>query len=108
VSFTTIEKNAVEGSKDWRVLDFKTGDLENPFELLAVKLSAMLPVAMQHQRPSELAERLQNKPEWIGILAEQVLAGSPAWAELLLFVDQFQELFTPSVKESYYSPEVPI
>jgi formylglycine-generating enzyme required for sulfatase activity len=101
-----LKKNAVEGSKDWRVLDFKTGDRENPFELLEVKLSEMLPVAMQPQRPSELAERLQNKPEWIGILAEQVLAGSPAWAELLLFVDQFQELFTPSVKESYCSPFV--
>ena len=60
----------------------------------------MLPVAMQHQRPSELAERLQNMPEWIGILAEQVLAGSPAWAELLLFVDQFQELLKSSTRQS--------
>jgi hypothetical protein len=101
-----LKKNAVAGSKDWRVLDFTTGDLKNPFELLAVELNKMLPVAMQHQRPWELAERLQNQPEWIGILAEQVLAGSPAWAELLLFVDQFQELFTPSVTESCCSPFV--
>jgi hypothetical protein len=101
-----LNKNAVAGSKDWRVLDFKTGDLENPFELLAEKLNEMLPGAMQNQRSSELAERLQNEPEWIGILAEQVLAGSPPWAELLLFVDQFQDLFTPSVKESYCSPFV--
>jgi hypothetical protein len=101
-----LTNNAVAGSKDWRVLDFKAGDLENPFELLAVKLHEVLPGAMQHQRASELAERLQNEPEWIGILAEQVLAGSPPWAELLLFVDQFQELFTPSVKESYCPPFV--
>ena len=101
-----LKNNAVAGSKDWRVLDFTTGDLENPFELLAVKLNEMLPGAMQHQRPRELAERLQNEPEWIGILAEQVHAGSPAWAELLLFVDQFQDLFTPSVTESCCAPFV--
>jgi hypothetical protein len=99
-----LKKNAIEGSKDWRVLDFKPGALENPFELLAVKLNEMLPAAMQHQWPRELAARLQNRAEWIGILAEQVLAGSPEWAELLLFVDQFEELFTPSVEESYRSP----
>jgi formylglycine-generating enzyme required for sulfatase activity len=101
-----LKKNAVEGSKDWRVLDFKLEALENPFEMLAVKLSEMLPADMQNQRPSELAARLQSMPEQIGTLAAQVLAGLPEWAELLLFVDQFEELFTPSVKESYRSPFV--
>jgi hypothetical protein len=101
-----LKKNALEGSKDWRVLDFKPGDLENPFELLAVKLSQMLPADIQKQRPSDLAVRLQSRPARIGTLASQVLADSPARAELLLFVDQFEELFTPSVNESYRAPFV--
>jgi hypothetical protein len=97
-----LKENAIEGSKDWRVLSFRPGDLtENPFELLALKLCEMLPANMQRP-PRELATRLQLVPEQIAILAEQVLEGYPKWAELLLFVDQLEELFT-LVKESYRS-----
>lgn len=81
-----LEANAIAsdytGSKDWRWLRFTPGD--NPFLALA-------------------DDRLEENPENIVRLADEMLADRPPWAELLLFIDQFEELLTLTA-EKYRVP----
>ena len=46
------------------------------------------------QRPIEIAAELATKPEIVSDLFWRVLEGHPEWSQLLLFIDQFEELFT--------------
>ncbi len=103
--------NAVEGSKDWLLpgvapaagagerkqwvgLRFTPGELsDNPFEALAAKLAPFLG-EQEARTPRRLAERLDADPASIEALADKALANRPLWAEALLFIDQFEELFT--------------
>lgn len=100
-----LRANAVEGSKDWLLpawntevkqwtgLRFTPGEAgDNPFTALALRLIPCL------EPPAEsapaLAQRLAEQPARIGEYVNAALAGRPAWAEILFFVDQFEELFT--------------
>jgi formylglycine-generating enzyme required for sulfatase activity len=46
----------------------------------------------------DLAEELEKSPESIRKYVDQSLAGLSAYAKLVLFIDQFEELFTKSAK----------
>ena len=46
------------------------------------------------RRVRDVAEALQENPAVLEELTELTLAEYPEWAELLLFIDQFEELFT--------------
>jgi len=112
--------NAIEGAKDWLVprmaageadarkhwagLRFTPGELgDNPFQALAVKLTPLLP---EHATtPRRVAERLEGDPARLVQLIDAALAGRPSWAEALLFIDQFEELFTV-VAERHQAPFV--
>jgi formylglycine-generating enzyme required for sulfatase activity/energy-coupling factor transporter ATP-binding protein EcfA2 len=110
--------NAVEGSKDWlipRVVDgtsaersqwvglrFTPGELgDDPFLALAAKLSPMLP---GDDRPIPVvAKRLESDAAAFSELAAASLENRPAWSEAVMFVDQFEELFS-IVAERHRAP----
>ncbi len=97
-----LKDNAIPGSRDWRSVRFTPGELgENPFVALAAGFKAVF--ARHNRTPREEAERLvadlKVLDEWLAWLLE----GASDWAELVLFVDQFEELFTV-VKPSYRAP----
>ena len=89
-----LEADALPGSKDWPWLEFTPGGVKgDPYPILAARLEPLL----KHHglRVSEITETLETERGYGLIeLAEQVLSNLPAPAELLLFVDQFEELFT--------------
>ncbi|MGB7990722.1 MAG: SUMF1/EgtB/PvdO family nonheme iron enzyme [Candidatus Methylophosphatis roskildensis] len=103
-----LKANAIEGAKDWLLpcvvpaaasgrkqwvgLRFTPGELgDDPFLALATKLEPMLPEAIA---PGSLARQLAREPACIVRHAAQALAKAPAWAELMVFMDQFEELLT--------------
>jgi hypothetical protein len=112
-----LKANAIEGSKDsvlpwvqpsavgkgqeWVGLRFTPAEIsDNPFQALAVRLAPLV----QYQ-PRALCERLEAAPQALADALESLLAERPSWAEVLLFVDQFEELFT-RVKPHYRAPFV--
>ncbi|NLF78373.1 MAG: SUMF1/EgtB/PvdO family nonheme iron enzyme [Chloroflexi bacterium] len=103
--------NAVPGSKDWQVVTFTPGGASgNPFRALAEALvstfPALIPSPLEAKRlKDEFVAALQADPASLVDTCAAVLAGQPEWAEVLLFVDQFEELFTV-VDDSLRTPFV--
>jgi hypothetical protein len=92
-----LNANAIPGSKDWYILRFTPG--ENPFEELAEALIKGIPTLTGDpieyaERKHKLAHNLRDQPSALAEICEVALADAPEWAEVLLFVDQFEELFT--------------
>ncbi len=87
-----LQANAIAGSQDWPWLEFTPGGAEgDPYPILTARLEPWL----KGCRSSEIIKRLRAEQGYGLIeLAEQILTGHPAQAGLLLFVDQFEELFT--------------
>ena len=76
----------------------------DPFLALAVELEHAFPKA--GWKPPELARRLETaKADVLTRVADAALTEHPAFAELVLFVDQFEELFTLA-PERYRAPFV--
>jgi energy-coupling factor transporter ATP-binding protein EcfA2 len=88
-----LKENAVVGSKDWYVIKFTPGEVsDDPFVALAIQL---LPLTEKHKfRPRELVEKLHNSPSSIIEICDSILDSAPPWAKMVLFIDQFEELFT--------------
>jgi hypothetical protein len=84
---------AIAGSQDWVCTRFTPGELgDNPFLALATSLK---PTLDRHGKaPRAVAAELQNKSDALDRWVTRVLKGRPDWAELVLFIDQFEELFT--------------
>ena len=68
---------------------------DNPFLPLAQALKDRFPAAGWHA--ARLAQRLRDRPADIAGVAAQGLDGSAVGTRLLLFVDQFEELFAQKV-----------
>ncbi len=79
---------------------------DNPFRALALALSPLLPEGSPDADADSMAARLAAEPGWIETLAGRLLAGKLAHAELLLFADQFEELFTARVDQKHRAPFV--
>ncbi len=96
---------AIVGSQDWTWVRFTPGEVgDNPFIALALVFKDDL--QQQGQQPRDVADRLEkNSVTTLTELRDLALAGKPAWAELLLFLDQFEELFT-LVAPRYVGPFV--
>lgn len=88
--------NAIEGSKDWLWVRFTPGQLgDDPFLPLADAVLKQFPnVRKDWTRPRDLAEALARNAEALDKLAALIFEDADPWVELLLFVDQFEELFT--------------
>jgi hypothetical protein len=89
-----LQANAITGSQDWPWLEFTPGGADGDlYSILAARLEPLL--QSQGWRIPEILKTLRAKQGYGLIkLAEKVLARRPDHAELLLFVDQFEELFT--------------
>ena len=89
-----LQANAIAGSQDWPWLEFTPGGAEgDPYPILAARLEPLL--QSQGWRGPEILKTLRAEHGYgLSELAEQVLANRPSQTELLLFVDQFEELFT--------------
>ncbi len=97
-----LKDNAIPGSRDWVPVRLTPGELgENPFIALASRFRPEL--AKQNRQVRDAAVRLETDPDTLGELVALLLEGRPEWSELLLFVDQFEELFTV-VGERYREP----
>ena len=100
-----LAAGAIPGSAHWvqvRCTPAEQGD--DPFRALALALVAHLPPGTQPA--ADLAERLVREPRYIDDLAGQALAGRPESARLLVFIDQFEELFTARIQETLRAPFV--
>jgi len=100
-----LQANAIAGSQDWPWLEFTPGGAEgDPYPTLTARLEPLL--RSQGLREPEIVKTLRGEQGYgLSELAEKVLAHRPAQAELLLFVDQFEELFTLT-KEALRQPFV--
>jgi formylglycine-generating enzyme required for sulfatase activity len=91
-----LRKGAIPGSQDWSCARFTpggSGNPPNPFLALANAFDSAL--HGRGRRPSEVAEDLEEDPEkGLHALAGRALESRPDWAEILLFIDQFEELLT--------------
>jgi hypothetical protein len=101
-----LQDNAVPGSENW-VLDIRfTPAQVGDNALMALASQLALKLEKQNIQPRELAAELAIHPGQLNEVVEFLLQGRPHWAELLLFMDQFEELFTlvaPSHQESFIS-----
>ena len=100
-----LAAGAIPSSQSWIQLRFTPAELgDNPFRNLVLALLPHLPVS---QRTADgIAQALEREPAGIVTLAAEILADRPADAQLLLFGDQFEELFTARVQEAYQQPFV--
>lgn len=109
-----LEANAINnedtGSKDWIIATLTPGNDETPIHGLVQALLDSLPALQDEDRESllvKLVSNLQNpdggkasealvniKPASILELVNKALLSEKDWVELLIFVDQFEELFT--------------
>ena len=82
--------NAIPGSKDWLWRRFTPGEVgDNPFGALAMQLA---PLTGHSAR--DITAKLTADPGAPCAICEKALEDKPDWAELVLFIDQFEELFT--------------
>lgn len=85
-----LQANVLNGSRDWFMLRCTPGEVgDNPFMALAVQCVPYL----KHEA-RDLAADLAGEPSLITNFVAEMLEGQEDWVELLLFIDQFEELFT--------------
>jgi formylglycine-generating enzyme required for sulfatase activity len=94
-----LQANAIEGSKDWIVVSFTPGVLTSgdPVEALVIALTRNLQSAAPARNWTNM---IHEQPDSLYMLIDQALADRPPWAEVLFFIDQFEELFS-LVKPGY-------
>lgn len=108
-----LRANAISGdkvgSKDWYIVQFTPGQRRNPFESLTEALMNNVPAlasddAIEYpDRMERLTESLMQRPDRLVKTIGQALKQDKRWAEVLVFIDQFEELFT-LVDSQYVDP----
>ncbi len=79
------------GSRFWQAVRFTPGEVgTNPLMALAVALKPLV----GDRPPREIAEALAANPAALEPLLAPFFAEASEWAEVLFFLDQFEELFT--------------
>jgi hypothetical protein len=98
-----LAAGAVSGSQTWVQVRFTPAELgDNPFRNLGLALLPHLPGSQR--TADDIALALEREPSFIASLAAAILADRPAEARLVLFGDQFEELFTARIRETYLQP----
>jgi hypothetical protein len=89
-----LQADVIAGGRDWPWLEFTPGGAEgDPYSTLTARLELLL--RLHGLREAEIVKTLRAEHGYGLIeLAEQAMSHSLAHAELLLFIDQFEELFT--------------
>ena len=95
-----LKAGAILGSRRWCYLRFTPAERgNNPFEALAYAIEQQ--IADDGMRASDLAQSFYASPDALSDKLPELLAERPENAELLIFIDQFEELFSVSVDEQY-------
>lgn len=95
-----------KGSKDWLLPDvikqgdqlqwtglrINPGDSDSPFNALAQQLQPML--INDNRTIDELTTQIRQEPKALSQLLSSLLEGKPHWVAILIYIDQFEELFT--------------
>jgi len=98
-----LHNGAFPGSADWVIVRFTPAERgSDPFVNLTRKLAAQLPNASES--PEALSDRLRTHPTELTALAGRALQAKPRNAGLLLFGDQFEELFSARVEDRHRQP----
>ena len=98
-----LHGGAFPGSADWVTKRFTPAERgSDPFLNLMRRLAPTL--ASPSTLLETIADTLRTHPSEINALAGQVLQGKSANAELLLFADQFEEIFSARVEERHRGP----
>lgn len=106
-----LEANAINsettGSKDWKIVQFTPGQSEHPFAALfdgIVKtFEGVRPSPFELRRvKNQFVQDVTADPMTVCDTLTAALDSikAPAWAEVLLFIDQFEELFTLAKPET--------
>ncbi len=89
------------GSADWRFARFTPDEADNPLEALFHALTkafpehAVSPFMIEQEKDAFISSITKNPKALISICDALVAeAKAPQWTEILLFIDQFEELFT--------------
>ncbi|UCD77205.1 MAG: SUMF1/EgtB/PvdO family nonheme iron enzyme [Desulfobacterales bacterium] len=99
-----LKNNAIHGSKDWVSVRFTPGEVgDNPFMALANGFKLI--IEGHGRRPRDLAQDLEADSDALQEIVSMALDGTPDWVEVLIFIDQFEELFT-LVDTKYLQPFV--
>ncbi len=94
-----LSKGALPGSEAWPVLRFSPDALGNGDPFTA--LTSVLKESPFRLTPHETRQRLLESQTGLRELLEQHLAGQPEPVQVLLFIDQFEELFTRVTDAEY-------
>jgi len=92
------------GSRDWFYCISTPND--DPFLSLAESLSLNIPDLLiddpieYHKKINHFSNSLAQDPEMLSQILEHSLENAVDWAEVLIFIDQFEELFTLAKPES--------
>lgn len=93
-----LEEDAITGNVRWIPVSFSPRELgDDPFQPLAAALSKSFPD--QNWRVPDLTQRLRTHPADIAAVANDALGQAGAAVQLLLFIDQFEEVFASKVDE---------
>ncbi len=88
-----LAKGAIHGTQDWVLMRFTPAEFgDNPFTALAAAFKPILDSS--GVSPKKMADALAADPAALDRYRTMALAGRPDWAELLFFIDQFEEFFT--------------
>ena len=90
-----LRASAIEGSQDWKIARFTPGN--DPFERLYQALLVAFPDLKLLRTEAVKQTYLKTMRDDPNVLIEVCTLGiesAPEWAEVLLFIDQFEELFT--------------
>lgn len=91
-----LSSNTVSGGVRWFPVSFSPRrSNDDPFCQLADALERAFPTQGWHVQ--ELAQQLRGRPADMAVLAENALRSQGTNAQLLLFADQFEELFAAKV-----------
>lgn len=57
-------------------------------------MKALINDGTLNDRTLEIAKKIENNVEYVGKLFNQYLNKQPHWAKIVIFIDQFEELFS--------------
>ncbi|WP_297325418.1 SUMF1/EgtB/PvdO family nonheme iron enzyme [Nitrosomonas sp.] len=94
----TLTESPIVGGVRWIPVSFSPRELgDDPFQPLAAALSKSFPD--QNWRVPDLTQRLRTHPADIATVASDALGQAGTTVQILLFVDQFEEVFASKVED---------
>jgi len=95
-----LRANAIEGSKDWKVVQFTPTDdpFNSLFNALVTTFDNLKTLKAKPVKDAYM-QSLRETPETLNELSHLALEDDADWAEIVLFIDQFEELMTLSTRQ---------